>query len=430
MLPALITSALLAAAPLRISVPVVDHPFTSRHGLQPSMQQSLGLARAWLETGNWALDLAAERLGWHPALRWLVEGPVLAAWWFVTSLFPLGTGWLHEEWHRSVLTMHGISSRNGINDWKPLGATVSVYGITDAQLVGLKLGSPRDFTRLSAAGFEAQAAWNVGLRRDWFFDDRSAARDVPGYVLSLANQFLYLTGCASNAVRPAIDAANAVELDERSRDFAGPDCTAWAYDLERAGEPYEARGPHPSGAGVDRYRGADQLGHKGRLHLRWAQWLSLVPLLTPQLFGVKRLPLPFGWGNWMFGFAYFPTSFGHSGDLELLFSTRRADFAVIYHQYVNGHGGFPGLELQLSRFPLAEGFELSAAVMGWQQPRAGLFLEANGTFGGLARARVGFRPGGPLELWWEAEAKSDGWVAGVLYQVPALQLRAGLGLVL
>lgn len=418
-----------ASGPLRIGAPIADHPFNTDHAAL-SMQQSLGLGRAWLETGNWAIDLFGEvaLASWHPALRWLIEAPLLAAWWFLSSQFPLGTGWVHEEWHRAVLFENGIRATNGVNDLRPFQATVSVYGVTDAQLANLKARAPRDFVRLFAAGLEAQGAWATALRRDWFFDDRPAWRDLPGYLFNVANTFIYQAGCATGQLKSTIDAANAVESDELRRDFAGPDCTAWAYDAERGGEPYSARGPHPLGNGIDRYRDTAHLGHKGRLHLTWSMWLSLVPLLTPQVFGVRRMPLPKDLGSWMFGFAYYPTSFGHSGDLELLFSLPFGDVALVYHQYVNGHGGWPGLEVGLVRYPFGPGFDVSATLMGWVQPW--LFLSEKGLTGGLARVRLAYRPLGIAELWWEVEAKSDGWAAGVVYLEPALQLRAGLGLVL
>ena len=65
---ALAAAACLAAAPLsdsgplRITVPLADHPFTSLNGFAPSMQQSLGVGRAWLETGNWAIDLFGQKI--------------------------------------------------------------------------------------------------------------------------------------------------------------------------------------------------------------------------------------------------------------------------------------------------------------------------------------------------------------------------------
>ena len=69
---------------------------------------------------------------------------------------------------------------------------------------------------------------------------------VPAYV-TVFNDLIYHSLCVNDELDTMMDEINARETTEASRDFTGPDCTAWVYDLRRPDEPYADRGTHPSG---------------------------------------------------------------------------------------------------------------------------------------------------------------------------------------
>lgn len=70
----------------------------------------------------------------------------------------------------------------------------------------------------------------------------------------------YVASGAWDDTNAGTDEANLADGDGVSvRDFTGHDFVAWVYDLHRPDEPYGARGIHPSGVGIDRYRKSAQL---------------------------------------------------------------------------------------------------------------------------------------------------------------------------
>src|SRR6185503_15319227 len=71
-----------------------------------------------------------------------------------------------------------------------------------------------------------------------------------------------------------------------TRDFTGLDPDGWVYDLFRPDEPYAARGIHPSGVGIDRYRSESDFTPRERRYLRRQARLSWLNLLNPQLIGL------------------------------------------------------------------------------------------------------------------------------------------------
>src|SRR6185436_9321120 len=71
------------------------------------------------------------------------------------------------------------------------------------------------------------------------------------------------------------------DADIRVRDFTGHDILAWAYDLHRPNEPYAARGIHPSGVGIDRYRKPSDLRPEEMQYLRRQGKLQVLNFFDP-----------------------------------------------------------------------------------------------------------------------------------------------------
>lgn len=88
----------------------------------------------------------------------------------VVSLFaPLGTGWLHEEYHRAVMTRRTINSFNDMNTF-PIGKeVVSVSRVKNEDLIRLSNRYTSDFIRLQTAGIEGQYHQIQTLQKNNFF---------------------------------------------------------------------------------------------------------------------------------------------------------------------------------------------------------------------------------------------------------------------
>lgn len=420
---------LAASGPFRPRLSLVDVPF-NLHGV-PSMQQALDAEDVVMGGGSWAIDLLGERLerNYRPWVRYLVEVPLQVSWAVLASdALPGGGAWAHEEWHRAVLSLHGASSFNGVYEFKPFRPFIYVKHVTDEDLARIKEEHPQDFVRLSAAGMESQIADSIQLQRDIFFQRRDPFRDIARLWYDKISVSAYMKICATTPSSEEI--GNDVrEVDVAERDFVGLDCTSWIYDLENDREPYAARGTHPSGIGIDRYRYVDQLSPEGQHYLKQAGWLSLLNFVAPQLFRVSSLPGLPDEGRWNFALSHQLTSFGQVVDGHLFVSLRGWDVGLTYHHYLNGVRAFPGLEVLLVRWPLptqAVPAHLSASAQLWLQPEDGRFKDTEARLGGggLVELAVGILP--RLGVFAAVDAKSAGWVTGNVYLDPAVQGRLGV----
>jgi hypothetical protein len=335
---------------------------------------------------------------------------------------------MHEEWHRAVLSRHGVSSFNGVYEFR-LSEYIYVKHVSDEGLAFIKERHPQDFVRLSAAGLEAQVADSLRVRRELFFDRRKVTRDLPRLWLGLLVVSEYMRMCTSIRSEESIG-DDAREVDIAERDFVGLDCSAWIYDLENDRQAYAERGVHPSGIGVDRYRYVDQLSPAGQSYLRRATVLSLLNVVSPQLFGVEHLPVP---GRpedrWNLAFSHQLTSFGQVLGGHVFASVAGWNVGATYHHYLNGERGFPGLELMLVRWPLptqAMSAQLSAGAQLWLQPAEGRFRDTEARVGAGGRVGLAVDVLPRLSVFAELDAKSTGWVSGNVYLGPAVQGRMGL----
>lgn len=425
---------LAASGVYRPVLPLVDAPFNAQSGYQvPGMAQSLELSRAILEGGDWAIDLGFDALArdWHPALRYGVEIPALAAYGMLNSQVAFGTGWLHEEWHRAVLARRGIGSRNGFYAAPPFSDVVAVDHVTDDALATLKRDHPRDFVRLASAGMEASVMLARTSRNEAFFDRRELYRDIPGLALPLFNVLAYLQGCKGTDFDAMTDRKMSEEgSDMARRDFTGADCLAWMYDLERPEESYAARGAHPSGVGVRRYRKSTDLSSDGRDFLGLARNLSFLNFVSPPMFGLSAFPGPDGL-EWTFGLQHMLTDAGQVVQLDLLGRRESMGFQLGYHHFFNGARAFPGVEATVRRIPLSlAGLDLGldAGVLAWLQPGNGGFRDTTDRPGGALRLGLSTPLTGSTRLFAEGIAKTAGWVAGEVDLDASIQGRAGFRL--
>jgi hypothetical protein len=408
-----------ALAAQSTDIPLVELPYNTAHGPRaPGMQQSLAITTDFYESMHGLLARVA------PSHPWLRNAGITAID-YLTIAVPFGDAWVHEEWHRAVLGHNDINSRDDVWNLKNVFAeAISVSHVTDEDLIRLKRDAPRDFVRAKAAGYEAEGELISRLETAQFLSrSRSRAWHVGLYWLVALNDQLYLGAILSPADSAEIDdVTNQANRDEKTvavRDFSGHDFTAWVYHLFRQDEPFEARGPHPSGAGLSRYIRVADLSSEEKSFLKREGRLAWLNFVDPGFVGITSFSLGGGDGveqlranAWL---RHALTSFGHTIDMHVLLSRGDLNVHALAQRFTNHDRSFPGMRLEIVDWPMRVGatkIAFSPRLAAWAQPRDQAFRTAAASLGGLAGARVGANPASRFQFYVDAEVKSAGWVAG------------------
>jgi hypothetical protein len=416
-----------ARPPVVLDLPLLDHPFNLDEGSFPSMSQSVILSKDFYQLAHEGI---ARTFGRD---RHLIGRFTSATFDFMTIWVPLGEAWVHEEWHRAVMSRRGVSSVDDIDHFPFFRPLISVSHVSDDDLVRLKAEHPDEFVRLPAAGIEGEYALAFEMEKDAFFTGSGRGNRFVWWLCKLGPAF-YLQSSASDEADTLTDDANRDEgADVPRRDFTGMDFTGWAYDLFRPDEPYAARGIHPSGVGLNRYRRFSDLTAEEQAFLERQAGLTWLNLVDPQLFGrhAFRIKSPFGEGPLRFNFSlgHKLTSFGYDVDANVLLHQSNVRAVVILSAFVNHERWFPGLQAQLVRLPLPIGDRsvfMSPRLALWLQPEDQQFRTRRAQPGGLLGLRLAASPRGRFEPYLEVEGKTRGWVAGNVYLGPNLSARVGL----
>ncbi|QJD81499.1 hypothetical protein [Spirosoma rhododendri] len=426
---------------LKLDIPYLDYPYqldarkTTGNFFNayanPSMQQSLALTTDLYASAHFGLQRAVEPIG-NKAVRTLTRVAAVLATDVILSYAPGGDGWLHEEYHRSLLTRHHTPSRNDMNTF-PIGAeTVSVSRVTDENLVRFKAQSPADFIRLPVAGIEGQYLLVERLQRHNFFYKQNQPHEIQ-YWLSVLNSILYVkTSSDPKQVDPLTDELNAHEPDVRTRDFTGLDFMAWAYDLFRPTESYADRGTHPLGNGINRYRKTTDLTAAELQYLRKQGNLQWLNVLSPMMVGIRRINLsPSLSGN--IALQHWLTSFGNDIALKLFFRKesliKDLNAVLTVHTYHNFSHYFPAVEAEVVDYALGSTnrrWLVSPRVLLGLQPSDQQFTTAKSEFVGLLGGRLDLRLHKNLFPYVDFALKSDGWVGGNEFLVSNFSCRVGL----
>lgn len=440
----------------RVDVPLVDAPYNfverrrSYSWFQsPSMQQSLGITAGLTQSVHAGLGLALDPYAGTFWPRFFTRAGFVA-FDFLTADLPGFSGWQHAEWHRAVMTNRNVKSYNEINDLRTnaKSGTIGVSGERDESLARMKKDHNRDFVRLQEAGFEAQLELNKRLNEEAFFFG-TRTWNVGTLWFNYLNSYLYLHACSEGKTDEIVNDLYDDRETEQQRDFAGPDCTGWVYDLHRPDEPYAARGKHPSGVGIDRYRTWGDLTRDEHRYLARTSRMALLNFIDPFAYSFDD----FWWQTqdranfyWNARVFHYLTSFG--GDTGTAFYYKERSFKAYgaLHMYHNKSGVFPGLEFKWFdawtgdgtmgtreasqtrssvASPLAA-LSLSPRVMLWTQPRGLSFRTAQPRLGSLVSLRADWREPRWLQPWVEVESKSEGWVAGVVNQGSGVAGRVGV----
>ncbi len=404
LLPLLLAFSSIAYAEEPIEIPIIDLPYNVDHHLRaPSMQQSLAMTGSVYELAHTTLwDAFAKR-------EWAAKTAV-GLFDLVTTIYlpsPLTDAWIHEEWHRAILGRRGINSFDDVYHLRRSG-TIAVSHVRDEDLIRLKRDHPADQVRLQEAGIEGEYALVQRLEKDHFYRG-SHAWHMPLYWLIKLGATGYVASGTTGAADDETDRSNAEDGSNiKRRDFAGHDFIGWMYDLSRPDEPYQARGIHPSGVGINRYRKTTDLTAEDRRFLHRQGQLQLLNFLDSNLIGIDAFH------DVNVTAAHLLTSFGYTIDANVFLRGKHKVFVVL-HDYKNRQRHFPGADVQLLDLPV------TFRVALWLQPEHQRFRDTRGRAGGLVSVRADRG-----RTFAEIEAKTRGWVQGVESLETAVALRLGV----
>jgi hypothetical protein len=422
---ALSTSAFsIDRGPVDCSLTLLDAPFNTREKAWPSMNQSMELTKCFYAASHKAIlvhaDTYYEDVYWP---KWLT----VVGFDFFLSALPPGNTWLHEEWHRAVMSQRHISSYNGVYDFDLEASIIPVKHVDDADLIRLKKDHNADLVRLAEAGNEATFSLVTELEKREFFD-RTDFILTSTYWFNVGQAVIYLSSGSWSESNEIKDIRSKEETDPKERDFVGHDFLSWVYDLHRPNEAYEARGAHPSGAGIQRYRSRADLTDEEKDFLKLQGKLTLLNFVDPFLFHHTRWQTcdqP-GCLSWNANLRHHLTSFGYTIDSNWFFQWDDFDVFASLHNYRNGLRWFPGLEVELSRYALTPSLDLSVRGMVWEQPKHLVFRTRTGEFGGLVGTKLDYSLSSIWKTFVSVEGKSAGWVAGIPYQDKNLSSSTGV----
>ncbi|MDR6804871.1 hypothetical protein J2Y45_002821 [Dyadobacter sp. BE34] len=413
---------------LRLTVPLVDYPqLANLPQRYVSMDQSLEYARGMYELSFWGIDALGNVIVrpkspgkkiWNGILKY---GMTLGFSRFASELpIPLGE-WAHEEFHRTVLGVNGIASKNG--NWFPNRWDGTVYGITDAALSALKQTNPNALLYAYTAGVQSEVLLNKRIVVEDFYKKRT----LPKGALVLYNAW-YVHNYFRFSTSPGSDSAKvwspAFESPlETERDFAGADLTAWAYDMFSPETAFTERTRFKGGEGVNRRVGFSELSKEAQTFLLRQKKLSLLNYLNPAILMINRIRLGRGVA-FSFFTQYAPTHFGNSISLIVPVQAGSRDLLFGAHRYNNRDHGYYGIELGVANHRLADKWYADLTLQGWQQPES--FLKQEHLTGGAAHARLFHAIGKGLSAYVAFNGKTRGWEMGSPYLAANLSAQFGM----
>lgn len=430
---------------LKLDLPFLDLPYqfdameTVNHGFfssyaNPSMEQSLAVAVNLHSSFHFGMISLFDKWKWDKILGWFSVKNILLdigllAGDFVFSYSPGGWSWMHEEFHRAVLTRNGVNSFNDINTF-PFGQDfISVNSIADEDLIRFKDESPSDFVRARAAGIESHYLFIDRIQRNTFFYNQ----ELRFYILNLfmtynAHNYIF-TSTSSKWNGSEVDTRNMRETSIASRDFSGDDIAAWAYDLFRPNEAFAARGVHPTGVGIDRYIKRSDLTDAERNYIGSQRYWHFFNYVSPMLWGFDRIAIGDTglYGN--FAFRHLLTSFGTDVSLNIFLKNETFKMVFIFHNYLNYEHWFPAIEAEIVDFPISLGnlyLYVSPRFLIGIQPKNQNFKTNSPEFFGLAECRVDFNLSKYILPYFEVSMKTDGWVAGNEFLEKNASIRIGI----
>ena len=434
------SSAWNANPALKLDWPLFDLPYqvaamdTVGHGFfssyaNPSMAQSLALSQSVYSSFHYGMKYFYDSNGFGMLTNVIYYGGT-ALGNYVFGWMPGGDGWLHEEYHRAVMSRFGVNSFNDMNLF-PIGAsTIYVSKVNDSDLIRMKKENPYDFVRMHVAGIEGQYLLINNLQRDNFFYNQNLLNEIV-YWLTTLNSHLYVLTSPSSENDAQTKTMNEKETDMASRDFTGFDFNAWVYDLFKPHEPYEDRGAHPSGVGINRYRNSSDLTDEELKYLKLHGNLQMLNYLSPMMFGIRTIPLGNSGFEGNFAIRHYLTSFGADIAANVFLKIKPFNMAFALHNYVNYRNYFPAIEAELVDYQVyigKLGLYVSPRILIGMQPKDQVFKTGSPEFLGLFGLRIDFMASMHFLPYLDFTAKTDGWVAGNEYLSANASVRLGVSM--
>jgi hypothetical protein len=412
----------------KIEIPLIDLPYNVQHGLRgPSMQQSLAITSDFYELSHRGIqDLFGERDKLGKSMVGVLDVATILA-----VPVPLADAWLHEEWHRAVMGNRGINSFNDVYLLDFSSDAINVSHVRDEDLIRLKREHNSDLVRLDEAGIEAELALAQRLEKRHFFDG-SRTWHLPLYWLTKISTAGYVSSALARQTELDTIQANIDEgANVKKRDFTGHDFLGWIYDLSRPDEPYQARGIHPSGVGIDRYRKPSDLTPEERRFIHRMGKMQFINFADPNLVGVDDFHANIGGRRIAFNVtgSHELTSFGYAVDANIFLRAGNDKLFVALHQYGNEAKRFPGAEAEIVDRPMrlfGRDVLVTPRLAVWMQPENQRFRDTRGKLGGLGALRIDVPMRNRFGSFMEVEAKTDGWSMGNVHLDRNVDIRFGV----
>ena len=419
---------------LRLSWSLLDVPHNlNSSGKYPSMIQSSELSSSLYDISFWGIDAAGNAVvknGNGSFAGKIANAGLKYILGFGFSYYgselpiPLGV-FTHEEFHRSVLGVNDISSKNGnwvFNRWDG-----TVYGLPDEVLSDLKTNDLSDLLYSYVSGVQSESFMTQVNVIDDFFHRRTFYKN-PLYLYNayyIHDYFRFSTSPLSDSVK--VSAPRHEDPNPFYRDFAGADLTAWIYDMFSPEAPYTDRDMFPDGEGVNRRIGFSELTTEGQDYLNKQKQLSLLNFVNPAIFLINRIKVSPDFEFTAF-LQYIPVHFGNDIALYFPFKVKSVNQLVVIHSYSNRDKEFPGFQYGIYNVApfLNKKLELGGTLSLWSQPENQGFFDQSEKFGGALEIMSDYHIGRSLLVNITAGYKTEGWMIGNPYIDPKARFRVGI----
>jgi hypothetical protein len=406
---------------LKLEIPVFDYSENLDLPYRyPSMNEALEWSHDMYELGFWGIDeLGDVTFGkWrkpYSSLRKIgnnvfkyVAGLAFSRWGSELPV-PLGV-WGHEEFHRSVLGVNGLTPRNG--NWLFSRWNGTVYGVSDQQLTMLKLTDNDNLLYSYVAGVQYEIHLNERVTLDGVYKPKSFPRSA----LLLYNAWYVYDYFRFSAGSSSDSAKNLATPNENSdpaeRDYAGSDLTAWVYDMFNPRRLYVQREPFPGGNGVNRRIGFSDLTAEEQDFLKEQKKFSLLNFLNPAILFLDEIRINDGFSFNIFA-QYMPAHFGNDIAVFLPLKLRVTGLLLNMHRYSSYSASGLGFGLGLYDGWLTEKISTDIRMNVWDQPES--FFGEEKIAGASADVTVRYSFTENLAGFLSVSGKTNGWQAGDPY---------------
>lgn len=417
---------------LRLDVPLFDFPQnTTLPYTAPSMRQALEISHDVYEISYWGIDKLGDKIfipKTKPYTKWrkftnatFKFGAGLAFSFYGSELpIPLGV-WGHEEFHRSVLGVNKINSKNG--NWILHRWDGTVYGVSDSTLNQLKRNDYNELLYSYVSGVQYEVALNEKISLQQFYKSRTLSKNslMLYNAYYVFNYFRFSAGNLTDSVKKL--APPHENKLSHERDFAGADLTAWAYDMFYPQRAYIIRDSFPNGEGVNRRIGFSDLSPEAQAYLKEQKNLSLLNFINPSLFFINRIRINTNFAFNLFT-QYAPTHFGNDIALFVPIQYKEFDVLVNLHQYTSRTNRSYGIGLGLYNFKITPKIESDITLNVWEQPT--MFYGSHKLVGGSLGVKLNYNFSPAFSAYISGVGKTDGWMLGNPYLKNNISAQIGL----